>query len=189
MACGECGSPVAEVIISALSGLIPFYLCTKYGCEWHGLTKRDERRLKLKIPRQDMPEQDQTLRVHNFQEVPYGYTTELALLEAGRCLQCKKPLCVEGCPVNVPIPEFIALVAEEKFDEAAKKIKETNLFPAMCGRVCPQESQCEAKCIMGVKEQPVAIGRLERFVADYERKMDLVKVPIIKENTRSILTH
>lgn len=181
--CGECGSPVAEVIVSAASRLIPFYLCSKQGCEWHGLTKRDERRIKLKIPRQDMPEQDQTLRAHNWQEVPYGYTTELALLEAGRCLQCKKPLCVEGCPVNIDIPTFIALVAEEKFDEAAKKIKERNVFPAICGRVCPQESQCEAKCIMGHKDQPVAIGRLERFVADYERKMDLVKIPVITENT------
>ena len=182
-ACGECGSLVGEVIISALSKLIPFHICMKYGCEWHGLTKRDERRIKLKIPRQEMPEQDQTLRVHNFQEVPYGFTSELALLEAGRCLQCKKPMCVEGCPVNVPIPEFIALVAEEKFDEAAKKIKETNLFPAICGRVCPQESQCEEKCIMGHKDDPVAIGRLERFVADFERKMDMVSVPIIKSNT------
>ncbi|MCF8372064.1 MAG: NADPH-dependent glutamate synthase [Bacteroidales bacterium] len=139
--------------------------------------------MKLKIPRQAMPEQDQTLRVHNHQEVPYGYTTELALLEAGRCLQCKNPQCVLGCPVNVPIPEFVALVADEKFDEAAKKIKETNLFPAICGRVCPQESQCEAKCILGHKDDPVAIGRLERFVADFERKMDLVKIPLIKDNT------
>ncbi|MBN3035510.1 MAG: NADPH-dependent glutamate synthase [Bacteroidales bacterium] len=139
--------------------------------------------MKLKIPRQDMPEQDQTLRVHNHQEVPYGYTTELALLEAGRCLQCKNPQCVTGCPVNVDIPSFIAFIAEEKFDEAAKRIKETNLFPAICGRVCPQENQCEAKCIMGHKDKPVAIGRLERFVADYERKMDLVKVPIVKSNT------
>jgi len=181
--CGECGSAVSEVIISALSKLIPFYICTKYGCEWHGLTKRDERRIKLKIPRQDMPEQDQTLRVHNFQEVPYGFTSELALLEAGRCLQCKKPHCVEGCPVNINIPAFIALIAEEKFDNAAKKIKETNLFPAICGRVCPQESQCEERCIVGHKDEPVAIGRLERFVADYERKMDMVTVPTIKENT------
>jgi len=181
--CGECGSPVAELIVSAASKLIPFYLCSKHGCEWHGLTKRDERRIKLKIPRQDMPEQDQTLRVHNWQEVPYGYTSELALLEAGRCLQCKNPMCVEGCPVNVDIPKFIALVAAEKFDEAAKKIKETNVFPAICGRVCPQESQCEAKCIVGHKDQPVAIGRLERFVADYERKMELVNVPNIIENT------
>jgi len=183
ISCAECGSPVAELTVSALSRLITFYLCTKYGCEWHGLTKRDERHIKLKIPRQDMPEQDQTLRVHNFQEVPYGYTTELALLEAGRCLQCKNPGCVEGCPVNVNIPEFIALVAEEKFDEAAKKIKERNVFPAICGRVCPQESQCESKCILGYKDKPVAIGRLERFVADFERKMDLVRVPIVKDNT------
>lgn len=183
MTCGECGSPLAKVIISALSKLIPFYVCMKYGCEWHGLSKQDERRIKLKIPRQDMPEQDQTLRVHNHQEVPYGYTTELALLEAGRCLQCKNPQCVTGCPVNVDIPSFIAFIAEEKFDEAAKRIKETNLFPAICGRVCPQENQCEAKCIMGHKDKPVAIGRLERFVADYERKMDLVKVPIVKSNT------
>ncbi|MFC1732697.1 NADPH-dependent glutamate synthase [candidate division KSB1 bacterium] len=181
--CGECNSAVAEVIISAHSKLIPFFLCLKYGCEWHGLTKRDERRIKLKIPRQEMPEQDQTLRVHNHQEVPYGYTTELALLEAGRCLQCKNPVCVDGCPVNVDIPAFIALVAEEKYDEAAKKIKERNVLPAICGRVCPQESQCEEKCILGHKDKPVAIGRLERFVADFERKMDLVKIPNIQKET------
>ncbi len=181
--CGECGSDVGEVLISASSRLIPFYICTKYGCEWHGLTRADERRIKLKIPRQEMPEQDQKLRVHNHQEVPYGYTTELALLEAGRCLQCKNPKCVEGCPVNIDIPSFIALIADEKFDEAAKKIKERNVLPAICGRVCPQENQCEEKCILGVKDEPVAIGRLERFVADYERKMELVKVPVITHDT------
>lgn len=181
--CGECNNTVAKVIISAQSRLIPFFICLQYGCEWHGLTKADERKIKLKIPRQSMPEQDKTLRAHNFQEVPYGYTSELALLEAGRCLQCKKPLCVDGCPVNIDIPSFIALVAEERFDDAAKKIKERNVLPAICGRVCPQESQCEEKCIVGIKDQPVAIGRLERFVADYERKMDLVKVPLITKNT------
>ncbi|MCF8227906.1 MAG: NADPH-dependent glutamate synthase [Bacteroidales bacterium] len=131
-----------------------------------------------------MPEQDQKLRVHNYQEVPYGYTTELALLEAGRCLQCKNPQCVEGCPVNIDIPAFIALIADEKFDDAAKKIKERNVLPAICGRVCPQESQCESRCILGYKDKPVAIGRLERFVADYERKMELVKVPVITRDTR-----
>lgn len=181
--CGECGSAVGEVIISAFSKLMPFFICLKYGCEWHGLSKADERRIKLKIPRQNMPEQDQTLRVHNHQEVPYGYTSELALLEAGRCLQCKVPGCVEGCPVNVNIPAFIALVAEQKFDEAAKKIKITNTLPAVCGRVCPQENQCESKCVLGFKDKPVAIGRLERFVADFERKMDLVKTPLIATNT------
>jgi len=178
--CGECNSPVGEIIISALSRLIPFFICLKKDCEWHGLTKSDERKIKLKIPRQDMPEQDKTLRVHNHQEVPYGYTSELASLEAGRCLQCKIPKCVEGCPVNVDIPAFIKYMRENDFDGAAKKIKERNVLPAVCGRVCPQESQCEAKCILGVKDTPVAIGRLERFVADYERKMDLVKVPVIK---------
>ncbi len=181
--CGECGSAVGEVIISAFSKLMPFFVCLKYGCEWHGLTKADERRIKLKIPRQEMPEQDQTLRVHNHQEVPYGYTSELALLEAGRCLQCKVPGCVDGCPVNVNIPAFISLITEQKYDEAARKIKENNSLPAVCGRVCPQENQCESKCILGVKDKPVAIGRLERFVADFERKMDLVKIPAIQLST------
>lgn len=181
--CGDCNSKVGEVTIHAASKLLPFYICTKSGCEWHGLTKRDERRIKLKIPRQAMPEQDQKLRTHNHQEVPYGYTSELALLEAGRCLQCKNPQCVLGCPVNIDIPSFIALVADEQYNKAAKKIKERNILPAVCGRVCPQESQCEQKCIVGHKDSPVAIGRLERFVADYERKMDLVEIPIIKEET------
>lgn len=178
--CGECGSPVAELIITAFSKLMPFFICLKHGCTWHGLTKADENRVKLKIPRQDMPEQDMRLRVANHAEVPYGYTTELAQLEAGRCLQCKDPKCVKGCPVNVDIPGFISLIRDEKVDDAAKKIKETNMLPAVCGRVCPQESQCEALCILGLRDKPVAIGNLEKFVADYERKMDLVKVPTIK---------
>lgn len=178
--CGECGSPVAELIITAFSKLMPFFICLKHGCTWHGLSKADENRVKLKIPRQDMPEQDQKLRVANHGEVPYGYTTELAQLEAGRCLQCKDPKCVKGCPVNVDIRAFICLIRDEKIDDAAKKIKETNMLPAVCGRVCPQESQCEAQCILGLRDKPVAIGNLERFVADYERKMDLVKVPMIK---------
>jgi glutamate synthase (NADPH/NADH) small chain len=178
--CGECGSSVAEMIIAVYSKLIPFFICTKHSCEWHGLSKGDENKIKLKIPRQEMPEQDQKLRVGNYLEVPYGYTSELATLEAGRCLQCKNPKCVDGCPVNIDIPNFIRLIADEKFDEAAKKIKERNILPAICGRVCPQETQCEIKCILGNRDKPVAIGNLERFVADYERKMDLVKAPIIK---------
>ncbi|MCX6235197.1 MAG: NADPH-dependent glutamate synthase [Bacteroidetes bacterium] len=130
-----------------------------------------------------MPEQDRKLRIENFQEVPYGFTSELALLEAGRCLQCKVPKCVNGCPVNVDIPSFIRLITEEKFNAAVKKIKETNVLPSICGRVCPQENQCESQCILGKRDEPVAIGRLERFVADYERKMDLVTVPEIKHST------
>jgi len=177
--CGDCGSPVAEVIIAAFSRLLPFYMCMKHGCTWHGLTKADENKIKLKIPRQEMPEQDMKLRVANHGEVPYGYTTELAQLEAGRCLQCKEPKCVNGCPVNVDIPSFIKLIRDEKIDDAAKKIKEKNILPAICGRVCPQESQCESLCILGIKDRPVAIGNLERFVADYERKMELVKIPTI----------
>lgn len=114
-----------------------------------------------------MPHQDPQVRAKNFSEVALGYTEELAVAEAGRCLNCKKPLCKQGCPVSVDIPEFIALVKERKFDEAAKVIKRTNALPAVCGRVCPQENQCEKFCIVGKKNEPVAIGRLERFVGDY----------------------
>lgn len=114
-----------------------------------------------------MPEQDPQLRNKNFLEVALGYTEEMAKEEAMRCLQCKHKPCVAGCPVNVKIPEFISLVAEGKFEEAYYKIKETNSLPAVCGRVCPQESQCERQCVRGVKGESVAIGRLERFAADW----------------------
>lgn len=117
-----------------------------------------------------MKEQDPIVRSRNFQEVPCGYTEDEAKLEAARCLQCKKPLCADGCPVNVKIPEFIALIADGKFEEAALKIKETNALPAVCGRVCPQEEQCEMRCILGKKGDAVAIGNLERFAADWQRE-------------------
>ncbi len=181
--CEKCGSKVGEITVSTQAKLIPFNFCLNRGCDWHGIKKADKKTIRRKIPRQAMPEQDPKIRAHNFKEVPYGYTAELALLEADRCLQCKNPKCVEGCPVNIDIPGFIKLISEEKFDAAARKIKETNLFPAVCGRVCPQESQCEIKCIVGIKSEPVAIGRLERFVADYERDMNLVEVIDIKKNT------
>lgn len=129
------------------------------------LTKKE----RMKIPRQVMPEQDPQERKSNFREVNLGFTEELAMMEANRCLQCPKPVCVEGCPVGVKIRDFIKLVSEGDFLGAAAKIKEDNVLPAVCGRVCPQEEQCEAKCVTGVKGEPVAIGRLERFVADYER--------------------
>jgi len=116
-----------------------------------------------------MPEQAPEDRARNFEEVPYGYSKETAMLEASRCLKCKKPRCVAGCPVGVDIPGFISLVQEGKFIEAALKVKEQNALPAVCGRVCPQEEQCEKLCVLGIKDKPVAIGRLERFVADYER--------------------
>jgi glutamate synthase (NADPH/NADH) small chain len=119
------------------------------------------------IPKKNpMPEQDPKERGKNFSEVALGYTEELALKEAKRCLQCKKPKCMEGCPVQVPIPEFINAINEGDFKAAIDGIKEKNLLPAVCGRVCPQENQCEKFCLLGKKNEPVAIGRLERFAAD-----------------------
>ena len=116
-----------------------------------------------------MPEQDPAVRSKNFLEVTTGYTAEMAMNEAARCVHCKKPRCVQGCPVNVRIPEFIKKVEEGNFYDAYKIIHSTNALPAISGRVCPQESQCEAHCVRGIKGEPVAIGRLERFVADWYR--------------------
>jgi glutamate synthase (NADPH/NADH) small chain len=130
-----------------------------------------------------MPEQDPEVRRANFEEVSLGYTPEQAVSEASRCLQCKKPLCVAGCPVNVPIPRFIKAVQEKDFARAIGIIKETNLLPAVCGRVCPQESQCEKRCTLSGKFDPVAIGRLERFVADRERDQGSVPVPAMAPAT------
>ncbi|MFQ6096101.1 MAG: NADPH-dependent glutamate synthase [Armatimonadota bacterium] len=129
------------------------------------------------IPRQKMPEQEPAERVGNFNEVPHGLTEEQAQKEAWRCLQCKSPKCVDMCPVEVAIPEFIRLVAHGRYVDACRKIKETNALPAICGRVCPQEEQCEVTCILGNKGDPVAIGRLERFVADWERERGKVTIP------------
>ena len=115
-------------------------------------------------------EQDPKVRATNFEEVCYGYNREEAVEESQRCLGCKKPKCVEGCPVSINIPAFIEAVKEEKFEEAFKVISESSSLPAVCGRVCPQESQCEGKCIRGIKGDPVSIGKLERFVADWARE-------------------
>ena len=123
--------------------------------------------------RNAMPEQPADIRNKNFEEVALGYTKEMAVDEAQRCLNCPKPRCVEGCPVNVEIPKFIKAVAEENFSEAIKILKRKNSLPAVCGRVCPQENQCESRCVLGIKGEPVAIGRLERFVADYARENGL----------------
>ena len=114
-----------------------------------------------------MPELDPNIRIHNFDEVCQGYTKEMALEEAERCLDCKNPKCVQGCPVNVKISDFIRAIKEGDMPKACDCIRETNAFPSICGRVCPQESQCEAKCILGIQGEPVAIGRLERFVGDW----------------------
>jgi len=142
----------------------------------------EEKAGKSKKERTPMPEQPAEERRKNFNEVALGYTKEDALAEASRCLSCKEPKCVEGCPVNVDIPGFIKLVCEEDFSGAIEKIKDTNALPAICGRVCPQETQCEALCVLGKKGQPVAIGRLERFCADYERQQG-VQVPEVPEPT------
>jgi glutamate synthase (NADPH/NADH) small chain len=142
-----------------------------------------ETKERMQIPRQKMPEQDPKARGKNFDEVPFGYSEETAVLEAQRCLKCKKPGCVSGCPVEVDIPGFISLIEGKDFIGAAKKIKETNALPAVCGRVCPQEEQCEAKCILAKKGDAVAVGRLERFAADYERNTGKVQVPKIAAAT------
>ena len=137
---------------------------------------------KAKKEKTPMSEQPAKERRKNFNEVALGYTREDALAEASRCLACKDPKCIEGCPVNVDIPGFIQLVCEENFEGAIERIKATNTLPAICGRVCPQETQCEALCVLGKKGQPVAIGRLERFCADYEREKG-VKAPEIMPPT------
>ncbi|BHH85355.1 NADPH-dependent glutamate synthase [Desulforhopalus sp. 52FAK] len=130
-----------------------------------------------KAGRVAMPEQEAKVRARNFLEVPTGYTVKMAQEEAARCLQCKKPACVAGCPVGVDIPGFIELITEGDFTGAARNLWSKNALPAVCGRVCPQEIQCEGKCIVGRKGEPVAIGNLERFVADYERDHGTGELP------------
>lgn len=124
-----------------------------------------------------MPKQRPEERIQNFDEVALGYTEEQAITEAGRCIQCPKPQCVDGCPVEIDIPAFIKEIKEGNFDEAVKKVKERNSLPAICGRVCPQEEQCQKFCVLGKKGDPVSIGRLERFISDYELKKGVVVPP------------
>ncbi len=129
-----------------------------------------EKDSKKTVSRQKMPEQKPEIRRRNFEEVPTGYTVQMAMEEASRCLQCKKPGCVEGCPVSVDIPGFISLILKGDMTGAIRNLWTKNALPAVCGRVCPQEVQCEGNCIVGKKGEPVAIGNLERFAADYERQ-------------------
>jgi len=138
---------------------------------------------KEKIPRQAMPEQVAEVRRRNFEEVPLGYDKELAMKEAERCLECKKPSCVSGCPVSIDIPGFIKHIKEGDFTKSIRKIWERNALPAVCGRVCPQEIQCEGVCILSKKGESVAIGNLERFVADHERKHGTGELPPKAEPT------
>jgi len=132
---------------------------------------------KVELVRLPMPKQEPRERVRNFDEVALGYTAELARDEASRCLGCKKPACVAGCPVGVDIPGFVGCVAAGDFAAGIRKVKETNALPAVCGRVCPQEEQCESGCLLGKKGDPVAIGRLERFVADWEAEEGAGEAP------------
>ena len=147
------------------------------------LTNKD----RMAIPQQEMPVGEPKERARQMTEVALGYTKEQAIVEANRCLQCKNMPCVNGCPVNVRIPEFIAQVAKGEFKKAVDIIKTTNLLPAICGRVCPQEKQCQSQCTVGKvyksAEKAVCIGRLERFVADYERENNLTTNPEIAPST------
>ncbi|MFP4527878.1 MAG: NADPH-dependent glutamate synthase [Candidatus Kapaibacterium sp.] len=135
---------------------------------------------RMKIPRHEMPEQDAKERARNFEEVNLGYDEETAMREALRCIQCKKPKCIAGCPVAVNIPLFIEKIAEGKHAEAAAVLKKDNALPAVCGRVCPQEEQCEQVCVLAKNAKPVAIGYLERWAADWERKNIGLQQPELK---------
>jgi len=137
----------------------------------------EKKKVKIVPNKVKMPEQPPEVRRKNFKEVPLGYSEDQAIEEAKRCLQCKKKPCIDLCPVEIDIPAFIGLIAEKKFQEAIRKIKEKNSLPAVCGRVCPQEVQCEQVCTIGKKNEPVAIGRLERFLADWERENGKVEAP------------
>ncbi|WP_025270626.1 NADPH-dependent glutamate synthase [Hippea sp. KM1] len=140
---------------------------------------------KFKRDRVPMREQDPKERIKNFNEVPYGYSLEEAIKEAQRCLQCKPAACVEGCPADVHIPQFIDKIIDEDIEGAFKEIKITNALPAVCGRVCPQEEQCEGACVMNKKGKPIAIGRLERFVADWAREHGIVDEDIDESQKKS----
>ena len=140
----------------------------------------------MKIERQAMPVQDPAVRCHNFEEVAQGYTKEQALAEASRCLHCKNKPCVGKCPVAVDIPAFIEKITEEDFEGAYQIIQKSSSLPAVCGRVCPQETQCESRCVRGVKGEPVAIGRLERFVADWHNAQSSVETASLPSNGHKV---
>lgn len=134
----------------------------------------------------EVPKQDPLLRTRNFKEVVLGYNEEQALAEASRCLNCPNPQCVAGCPVGVDIPGFINLIKQKDYAGSISKIKERNSLPAICGRVCPQEEQCQKNCVLGKKGEPVSIGRLERFVADLERKNGFITPPLLSHNGEKV---
>jgi glutamate synthase (NADPH/NADH) small chain len=140
-------------------------------------------RKALDLKRRPMPKQDHLERVRNFDEVALGYPVETAVEEAGRCLDCRNPLCRQGCPVGIDIPGFIRSIVARDFAAGIRRIKETNALPAICGRVCPQEEQCEKMCVLGKKGEPVSIGRLERFLADWEASSGKLEIPEMAPKT------
>ena len=150
------------------------------------MQNREGKIMANKIPRVPVREQDPKVRATNFDEVCYGYNAEEAMLEASRCLNCRNPRCVGACPVSIRIPEFIAHVTSGNFSEAAAVIAKDSSLPAVCGRVCPQETQCEGSCILGIKGEPVAIGKLERFVADWSRENGGVKPEVAPLNGKKV---
>jgi len=142
-----------------------------------------EEKKKVDYNRRPMPKQNPWERIRNFDEVALGYPDAIAVEEASRCLSCKKPQCNAGCPVGIDIPGFIKCIVESDFGSGVRKIKETNALPAICGRVCPQEEQCEKVCVLGKKGKPVAIGRLERFLADWEAREGKIEIPDMAPKT------
>ncbi len=159
---------------------------TKNGVGTASAKDAPARKLPVKRPRAEMPSQDPRARAHNWSEVALGYTEDLAVGEAERCLQCKTSSCREGCPVEVRIPEFVAKVRDRDFKAAYELLKTTNSLPAICGRVCPQETQCESKCLLGKKGEPLAIGRLERFVSDWAMAQKKEKPAKVKPNGKKV---
>ncbi len=145
----------------------------------NGMTLKE----RMKQPRNIVPLQDPEKRIHNFNEVPLGFSMDQARNEASRCIQCKNPECIQGCPVGINIPAFLMEVENGNVTEAAKIIRESNFLPASCGRVCPQDKQCEEVCVVGKKNDPVSIGALERFVSDFERNENLNRMPEIAPDT------
>ena len=136
---------------------------------------------RMKLPRQRAAEQNPSDRISNFLEVSFGFDDDRTIVESQRCIECKDPLCMDGCPVGIDIPQFIQFILQKDYVGAVRKIREANYLPAICGRVCPQETQCEQLCVLGKKLTPVAIGKLERFVADFEMKKNLFVPPVIPE--------
>lgn len=150
------------------------------------MEEEKQEKKKLDLNRRSMPKQNPWERIKNFDEVALGYPPQLAIEEASRCLKCKKPLCLKGCPVGINIPSFIQCIVSGDFGAGIRKIKETNALPAICGRVCPQEEQCEKMCVLANKGAPIAIGRLERFLADWEAAQGKLEVPEMAPKTGKI---